>query len=359
MDGVYGGIHHEGKIFVTGSTQSDDLPTSEESYQSTYQGNTDGYIARMNASSGAIEEVTYLGTDALDLAFFIDVDGQGDIYLIGQTKGYYPISDGVYSNPGSSQYIHKISPDLHTSLLSTTIGDGSNQLVDFVPTAFMVDGCGAIYAAGWGGNVEGQEGDVFGLPLEDPIQSSTDGTDFYVFQLSPQMEELLFGSYFGGPISFEHLDGGMGRFDENGILYQAVCASCGGYQDLPTTTGPGNLSFNCNVGTFKMQLAPIAINTNVDLVGSELISQANPNFSFQWHSCSEDTIPLAGETQNTLEVTENGSYLVQIHSDYCSLYSSCINVVVDDIEHLSKRNQNSTYIPIPEKTKCLFNLYLK
>ena len=53
------------------------------------------------------------------------------------------------------------------------------------------------------------------------------------------------------------MDGGTSRFDKRGVVYQAVCASCGGAQGFPVPPGAGtytarNGSTNCNNGAFKM-----------------------------------------------------------------------------------------------------------
>ena len=58
----------------------------------------------------------------------------------------------------------------------------------------------------------------------------------------------------------DHVDGGTSRFDKKGNVYQAVCAGCGGNNDLPTTTGSWsqtNNSYNCNLGVIKLNVSYI------------------------------------------------------------------------------------------------------
>ena len=98
------------------------------------------------------------------------------------------------------------------------------------------------------------------------IQPITDGFNFYLFVLSKDAKSLFYASYFGGGVSDEHVDGGTSRFDKKGIVYQSVCAGCGGNDDFPVTPGswpndPGNVNHNnnCNNGTFKLDFQiPIA-----------------------------------------------------------------------------------------------------
>jgi PKD repeat protein len=90
----------------------------------------------------------------------------------------------------------------------------------------------------------------------DAMQSTTNGCDFYFIVLSRDAAALQYGSYFGGNLSEEHVDGGTSRFDANGVIYQSVCAGCGGNSDMPTTPGVvsnTNESTNCNNAVIKIQ----------------------------------------------------------------------------------------------------------
>jgi hypothetical protein len=331
-DACYSMKVNEGNVFVCGGTTSSNFPTSSGAFDETYNGSIDGYIARLSASNGNLFAATYVGTNQYDQTYFIDYDFNDDIYVLGQSKGDYPISPGVYANPGSAQFIHKFTEDLDVSLLSTTIGDGTNFQVDFSPSAFMVDEiCRDIYISGWGGFVGGQEGNVIGLPLQDPIQSTTDGTDFYFMQLKADMAQLLFASYFGGPITTEHVDGGTSRFDRDGIIYQAVCASCGGLQDFPTTTGPNNNAFNCNLGSVKLQFFPRTVIADADAEPSVLgCSPYEVDFTSSF--IAEDYVwsfgdgsPNSFEQNPTHTFTQIGDYLVRlivIDSNTCNISDS-------------------------------------
>jgi hypothetical protein len=77
-----------------------------------------------------------------------------------------------------------------------------------------------------------------GLPLtNDAQQRTTDGTDFYNIVLAKDASSLLYASYFGGNGTIEHVDGGTNRFDSRGVIYEAICAGCGGNSLTPSTPG--------------------------------------------------------------------------------------------------------------------------
>ena len=66
----------------------------------------------------------------------------------------------------------------------------------------------------------------------------------------------------------EHVDGGTSRFDEQGIVYQSVCAGCGGNPFITYPNGLGgeypqqNQSNNCNNGVFKFDLSSLEAKIN-------------------------------------------------------------------------------------------------
>ena len=246
-------------VYICGGTVSTNLPTSTGAVNETYGGNWDGFIARLENTDGSLTAMTYIGTGDYDQTFILEVDNSGDVYTIGQSLGAYPIVNAAYSIANSAQFIHKLSPDLTTTIYSTIFGSGSlsgpanQQVIDIAPTAFLVDNCGNVYVSGWGGN-SNNEGSTDNMPISgDAQQPSTDGSDFYFFVMERDAQSLLYGSYFGSTSANEHVDGGTSRFDKAGNVYQAVCAGCGG-NSFPTTPGvysTTNGSSNCNLGAIK------------------------------------------------------------------------------------------------------------
>ena len=132
----------DGRLYITGGTRSTDLPMAGASYHPNSAGGTDGYVASFAADGSALLSATYLGTASYDQCFFVQVDLAGSIYVVGQTRGAYAVSGGVYANPNGSQFIHKLNDDLSASLWSTRIGTTGTE--DISPAAFLVSDCGQI-----------------------------------------------------------------------------------------------------------------------------------------------------------------------------------------------------------------------
>lgn len=281
-DNSFGGLDNL-QVLVGGGTLSSNLPLPDGSIQPAPQGDTEGWIAQFNASPNNLTAQfgTYHGLSDYDQVYFVQRDGTGRPYAFGQARGGMPVIGDVYSNPGSGQYITCFLPDLSDIEWQTVIGTGSTT-IDLSPTAFLVSECEQIYISGWGGetNGTGGTGDVagsttFGLPTTDsPFQVGTDGSDFYLAVLSPNAGDLVYATFFGGPFANEHVDGGSSRFDQNGTVYQAVCAGCGGMNDFPSTDNawsPDNPSPNCNMGVFKFELGKL--NAEIEIDGPDQFCQ--------------------------------------------------------------------------------------
>ncbi|MBC8109774.1 MAG: PKD domain-containing protein, partial [Verrucomicrobia bacterium] len=240
-DAIYGmKVNKAGKIYVCGATRSTNLPTSAGTLKTTIGGSEDGFVAIYE--NNLLTKLTYLGTSENDQAYLLDLDSQENIYVLGLTFGNYPVTAGVYSNAGGGQFIHALSNDLTTTILSTRIGSGNNR-PNISPTSFLVNDCGNVYLAGWGGNINTSDGtgnsSTNGLPVTaDAFKATTNGDDFYFVILEKGIKSLLYATFFGenSPARGNHVDGGTCRFDKRGIIYHAACA-CGGSSGFPTTPG--------------------------------------------------------------------------------------------------------------------------
>ncbi|MDP4597048.1 MAG: gliding motility-associated C-terminal domain-containing protein [Crocinitomicaceae bacterium] len=279
-----------GAILFAGGTGSNNLSGTTAAYQSNYNGGkTDGFVVKLNALGTAIQKASYVGTPNYDQVFFVEVDRNNQIFLLGQAVGGgFVVNNAPYSNPGSSQFVLKLNNSLTTNLASTVIGNGNGQ-INISPAAFLVDICGNVYISGWGANIL-QSTPLSGMPVSaGAFQATTTGFDFYLMVLQNNFNGLLYGSYLGGAIAQEHVDGGTSRFDKNGVVYQSVCGGCGGHSDFPTSQGAWsntNNSSNCNnlVFKFDFQLIPTAEFSSSNVQGCEDLSVDFQNTSAQWDS---------------------------------------------------------------------------
>ena len=259
-DAIYSiALDKNDNLYVSGGTESGDFPFTVGAVQtSNAGGRCDGFVTHINKSGTAILESTFYGSAEYDQSYFVEVDGDGFVYLLGQTEAPDStfIYNALYSQPNSGQFVTKMSGTLDTLVWSTVFGNGIGR-PDISPTAFLVDVCDKAYISGWGGAVNGFGGTAGLDTTFDAYQGTTDNSDFYLLVIEDDASAISYGSYFGGPLSAEHVDGGTSRFDKNGIIYQSVCAGCGSNSDFPIEPPGGpvvsatNNSPNCNNGVFK------------------------------------------------------------------------------------------------------------
>lgn len=354
-----------GAVYVAGGTASADFPTTAGSYQSTFHGIADGWIARIDADGTQWQKATLTGTSSFDEVFFVDLNADDEVYVYGQTSGQFPVTPGVYHNPNSGQFIQKFDRELSTLTFSTVVGSGRG-IPDISPTAFLVNDCNNIYIAGWGGHINIASGfwqnNTLGMPITaDAFQSTSSGSDFYFMVLTDDATQFLYGTYLGGNRSRTHVDGGTSRFDKGGIVYQAVCSGCvegnvdkAPTSDFPTTAGAWsnlNRSNNCNNAAFKFDLSSLKarVQSNsirLDAPGLNKICMPDPivfqNFSiggetFEWDLgdgtklVKYDTSKVTHQYQNTGVYTV---WLKAIDKGTCRVMDSAsvrISVFIADI----------------------------
>ncbi|MEZ5172391.1 MAG: gliding motility-associated C-terminal domain-containing protein [Bacteroidia bacterium] len=343
-------VDEEERVIVTGGTASDNFPLSAGCYQNTYGGGvSDGFVSIIDSAGTGLIASTYVGSSAYDMSFIVGADKNDFVYIFAQTShtgNLFNVNSPIGID-GGNQFLMKLSPDLGEVVWSSPYGNATGQ-PDISPTALLVDYCDKIYCSGWGGAVNSQLGtSTFGLPVTaDAWQSNTDGSDFYLYVIDDVAENVLYASFLGGTSSPDHVDGGTSRFDRKGVIYQSICAGCGGNSDFPITGlvhSPTNNSFNCNnliaKFDFESPLTISAIATVSDPLGCAPYTVQFSNTSINADEFSWRLVDEVISTDQNLSYTFNepGTYevtLIATSSESCNgadTVSVTINVV-DDIE---------------------------
>jgi gliding motility-associated-like protein len=354
-----------GNLYVAGGTESstNSFPgTHTGTVGQTYSGGIDGFVAIISGTS--LVRSAFLGTGAYDQVYGIKFDKNGFPYVMGQTMGSWPHINANYFDNGAKQFIAKLQPDLSGYVYSTTFGAASS-LPNISPTAFLVDRCENVYVSGWGGGFGPINGwqypnaGTIGLPVtSDAIKSTTDGRDFYFFVLKKDAASQLYGSFFGENNTYgtDHVDGGTSRFDQNGVIYQAICANCGKEGVFPTTPGVWSTTNRANGGG-ECNLALVKIAFNLAGVKAGVLSTINGvphdsagcvpltvDFSdtirnaktYEWNfgDGSSQVITTVPNTSHTFTAT--GTYtvmLVAVDSATCNVHdTSYVHIRVQDLQ---------------------------
>lgn len=338
-------LDNSGNVLVAGGTSSQNFPVLNALQPSYNGGNTDGFITKIHSSGTNLLYSSFYGTSEYDQIYFLDNNADDEIYVFGQTKGASGalVINANYNNPNGGQFLSKFNPALNSIIWSTRFGDGAGK-PDISPTAFLVDVCNQVFLSGWGGpNLGGNTNlsGTAGLDLTvDALDATTDNADFYFMVMRDDASALIYASFFGGSTSAEHVDGGTSRFDKKGVIYQAVCAGCGGNQDFPTLP-IDSLNFwrnnnSCNLGLVKYAFTSPSIIADfilpsVDCLPQSLFFENTSQTAFNDTSASyfywtiNDS--LIESYHLNFDFVDPGSYtitLVAIDSNSCNFIDSIV-----------------------------------
>lgn len=121
-------VDGSGNAYVTGYTLSTNFPTSG-AYQSSNGGNADAFVTKLNSGGSTVAYSTYLGGIGLDIGWAIAVDGNSNAYITGYTLSTnFPTSGAYQSSYGGNAdaFVTKLNSIGSTTGYSTYLG-GSSQ----------------------------------------------------------------------------------------------------------------------------------------------------------------------------------------------------------------------------------------
>lgn len=344
-------------IVFAGGTSSLNLPGTSGGLNPNYLGGKcDGFVGKLTPNGQTLVQSTYIGANLYDQAFFVEINRNDEVFVLGQSVGgNFPVVNAV-SYPNSSQFIAKLNPSLTSYVNAMQFGNG-NPNINISPAAFLVDICGNVYVSGWGGNILGST-PLSGMPVSSNAFQSTppNGFDFYLFVYKRDFSGLLYGSYMGGNQAQEHVDGGTSRFDKNGIVYQSVCGGCGGHSDFPTTPGAwsqtnqnsGNNNCNNLVFKFDFQLLPEAEFTTANVGGCaaytvQLNNTSPPSDSYEWDFGNGQTSSTIYSPTITYDTA--GTYVVRlIVTDSVCLLTDTAEITIQVIDPIQLSVSNDTIL---------------
>jgi hypothetical protein len=212
-----------GNVYVSGSTASQDFPTTPGAFQGTHAGGSRNvFVAKLNAAGSNLVFSTYLGGGQFDHAHDIAVDALGAVYVTGETRS----ADFPTLNPlqpdlagGLEAFVTKLAPDGQALVFSTFLGGTATDRGQGI----AVDSDGAVYVAGY------TRSDDF--PTVNALQPTLGGeSDAFVAKLTPDGAALEYCTYLGGSGN-EASDGGSHVVVDQG---QAIVLTSTFSDDFPT-----------------------------------------------------------------------------------------------------------------------------
>jgi len=309
-------VDSQGIVYLTGSTHSQDFPTTPGAYDTVFSYfdvglNKDTFVVKLDLSKGAsgLLYSTFVGGGTISRGEDIAIDGSGNVYVAGNADGgpdgrnFFPTTPGAYDEVyiGDVGFFFKLNP-------------GGNGAVDLLYSTFLgVDGSGG-YAHGIALDAAGHAyvcGKTYAPDFPTTIGAfdticGTDGncnlrSDFFVSKLNPAgngSTDLLYSTFLGG----DSWEGFYGDCDialgSNGDVYvTGDTSSTGGF---PITADAYDTSGDPSWGdAFVVRLRPQG-NGNADLiygayVGGSYVEGGGTAIALD----EEDRVYVVGETSSS------------------------------------------------------------
>ncbi|MCP4152125.1 MAG: hypothetical protein GY757_30570, partial [bacterium] len=188
-------LDNTGAAYITGYVSSTNYPTIN-AFQSRHAGGStvalDAFITKLNPSGSDLVFSTYLGGYKDDRGFDIAVDGNGYVYITGNSKSSdFPTTENAYNDYlYGNAFVTKLSADGSSLEYSTFFGGhGFNY-----GNGIAVDNYGCAIVAG-----TTDATDLPTYPFNNTFQSNNaGGDDVFIAKFSPGGSSLLFSTYLGG-----------------------------------------------------------------------------------------------------------------------------------------------------------------
>jgi hypothetical protein len=236
-----------GNAYITGLTDSGDLPTTPGAFRTTIVGGDEfnAFAMKLNATGTALVYSTYLGPV---VGIGIAVDSAGNAFIAGQATGNYPTTPGAFQTVfagGSDAFVTKLN-STGTALVYSTFLGGSG-----------LDSAGDI-AIDSGGNAYITGNAQAGFPITaGAFQTVFNGvSDALVTKLNATGTALVYSTFLGGSGN----DGANGiAINEAGNAYVIGFTDSSNFPVTPgafqTTKGAGLDAFVTEVSTAGNALA--------------------------------------------------------------------------------------------------------
>ncbi|MFC1891097.1 SBBP repeat-containing protein [Thermodesulfobacteriota bacterium] len=238
-------IDSSGQVYVTGNTDSNDFPITNDCFQSSRNGGLDVFITKIKANGSELDYSTFIGGNGTDSGSGIVIDSSENAYISGWTQSPdFPITGGayqpIYKGGYSDAFVVKLNPNGTQLVYSTFLGGTSNdQGFDIA-----VDNSGNAL-------VVGRVGSSDYPTTTDCYQPNNKGMDDgFVTKLNTNGSDLIYSTFLGGN-SEEEAERIV--IDSSGNAYVT-----GGTRsnDFPTTEGAYQTTINGHFDRFITKLNP-------------------------------------------------------------------------------------------------------
>ncbi|MCC7429235.1 SBBP repeat-containing protein [bacterium] len=386
-------------VYVTGRTWSNDFPTVNGSYDTSWNSYSDVFILKLKSGGSVLVYSTFIGGTCDETGNSLTIDGNENCYVTGYTySNSFPATSGAYDTLFSGGvfydvFVLKLNSSGSTIIYSTFIGEEN----DDVGNSLSIDVNGNSYITGYtyssnfpttvgaydtsfnGGNYDAfltklnSNGSTlvystflgsYNYDLSSSISINLSGNscvtgytysnsfpttvgaydtsfnggnyDVFVTKLNPNGSTLVYSTFLGGN-SYE--EGKAITVDENGNSYITGYSHSLGF---PTTNSAYDVFYNGNTDTFLTKL-----NSNGStLVYSTFLGGMNEDVGESVFLDTDGNCFVAGTTFSTNFPTTNDAYDISFNGGDSDIFTTKFNPIIlkvknqNNLEKTFKLNQN-------------------
>ena len=310
-----------GNAYVTGRTASSNFPTTAGAFDTTFNGATDAFVAKVDATGSGLVYSTFLGGSGFENSVFsfggIVVDASGNAYVTGGTESSdFPTTVGAFqpaSAGNEDAFVTKLNPTGSGVVYSTYLSGSSTD----VGTAITVDGSGNAYVTGvtFSANFPTTPG---------AFDTTANGeNDVFIAKLNATGSSLVYSTYLGGS------DSEFGRSIAVDSLSNAHVTGETRSLNFPTTPGAFQPAFGGPLGDFD------AFVTKLNPTGSGLVysSYLGGNGEDRGLGIAVDTLPspnayVTGLTRSSNFPTTSGAFQPVLAGPSDAFVAKIIDIVL-------------------------------
>jgi fibronectin type 3 domain-containing protein len=287
-------------ICLTGKTLSSDFPTTANAYSSTYGGDYDIFIIKLDEKFTKLIYSSYIGKAGSEIGYSIGVLNQSNaIVIAGVTSSLaFPVTFGAYDTVmnGSSDSFVLVLNASGTSIDAATYvgGKSSDEII-----STRIDFSGMIYATGVTQSTD--------FPTTWGENNSAQGV--FLIKLNSKCDKLIFSSLIGRGHSTSL------ALDSSNDVYIGGDTS---YSTFPTTPGAYDTSYNQGGDVFalkfKLPVEPSPPRNLAGATGDETVSLSwdtpakdgqKPVTNYRvYRGFSENQLPVASLVGNVTDFTD-------------------------------------------------------
>ncbi len=231
----------EGNVYLTGHCTDTTFPVTNGAFDTSHGGSSDGFILKLDSNASTLVFSTLIGGDSHDFPFDIDVDHDGNVFVVGSTWSKdFPTTVGARDTVMNGEYggfLLHLSSDGSQLEYSTFIDAGGG---DDVETCHLSPS-GTVYLTG------STSSQAFPTTNGAYDRSFNGWVDCFLMEFDIVQSSIVYSTFIGG----NGLDApdqlaidGEGDVYVTGITYSS---------DFPTTSGAYDRHLDGNSDTFILK----------------------------------------------------------------------------------------------------------